>query len=361
MEIDAALVSHPRDIYYLSGIWVEDKVYDSPSLLLLGPGIKSWLGSWDAVSSAVVDERDAYSRGILSTMNPDNHRRLARLAQAAGQNHAGGLKHIGFQAEGGHKFILDCFLSGAGAGSLVSIDPVLQRQQLRKDADEIACIQNAINAASAAYRRAAEVIEPGVNELTVLGECIRAAIAHSGAPHYFGGDFRSGERGGPARDRCIESGELFIIDAQADVGGYWCDLSRVFAVGGSPTAQQESVHEHLARLLREVPKMVRPGKSCTEFWHELDARIRDHANLADHGLQHHGGHGIGLRAHEGPDINRDRDGRFDVGNVFTVEPGAYLPALRAGVRVEDNFLIADNGVRTLSTVPLDLITTNCIR
>lgn len=353
LGIDGALISHPRDIYYLTGLWVENAVFGFPSLLFLGPGRKSWLGTWQGEYDAVADERDTYPPGTLSTMNPDNHRRLARLAEAAGHSQSG-LRRVGFQVEGGPRLVLDSFLSAHASGTLMSIDPVLERQQLTKDPDEIACIRGAVAAAVAAYHTAAAIVAPGVNELDVLTECTRAAIKATGKPHYFGGDFRSGARGGPARNRPIETGELYIIDAQADVDGYWCDLSRVYCVGGAPTDLQRSVYEHIANVLRAVPQMVRPGASCTDFWHELDRRLREHPHLADTGLAHHGGHGIGLRAHEGPDINRDRHGVFEIGNVFTVEPGAYSPALNAGIRLEDNFLLTPTGAEVLSLLPLGL-------
>ncbi|MCB0004772.1 MAG: M24 family metallopeptidase, partial [Anaerolineae bacterium] len=43
------------------------------------------------------------------------------------------------------------------------------------------------------------------------------------------------------------------------------------------------------------------------------------------------------------------------GNVFTVEPGIYLPG-RGGVRIEDDVLVTVNGHRSLTTYPRDLIT-----
>ena len=97
------------------------------------------------------------------------------------------------------------------------------------------------------------------------------------------------------------------------------------------------------------------GRSCTEFWHELDRRIREHPHLAQSGLVHHGGHGVGTRVHEAPDLNRDRDDRFEVGNVFSCEPGGYSDELRQGIRVENTFLITENGVENLSEYPLNLV------
>jgi Xaa-Pro aminopeptidase len=187
----------------------------------------------------------------------------------------------------------------------------------------------------------------------VLEAVHRAATLRAGEPIHHGGDYRCGAFGGPARFRLIEAGELYIIDAQSTYRGYWSDLARTFAVA-EPTDLQASVYEHLAAILNDVPGQVRPGGSATALWHWLDARIREHPHLAGSGLIHHGGHGVGLRGHEAPDLNRDREGTFAVGNVFSCEPGAYSPALRAGIRLENTFLITETGVENLSPYPLAL-------
>lgn len=353
-NFDAALISHPRDIYYFTGLWVENKIFELPSLLLLSPGNPSWLATHVAEGPAAVDERESYPPGILSTMNPDNHRRLGRIVSSLGHKLRGKFSRVGFQTEGGNKHTLDAFVSACGAEA-APIDELVIDQQLRKDPDEIECIRLAQRANLAAYAVACQIIEPGISELEVLAECYRAAITTTGKPHFFNGDFRSGERGGPARDRRIEAGEIYIIDAWSEVDGYWSDLSRAWIVGGEPTKLQRSVYDHLAAVLHDVPRMVVAGSSARQFWKTLDARLREHPHLADRGLAHHGGHGVGLRAHEGPDINSDRDGLFEVGNTFTVEPGAYSAELRAGIRLENNFLLTETGVELLSDFPLDFL------
>lgn len=355
-NFDGALITHPRDVYYFTGIWVENKIFDFPSLLVLEPGGKSLLATWKPKEEpeGVVDDRVYYPAGMFSTMNPDNCRRLAAIVQDKAAAYQGKLKRVGFQAELGAKHVLDAFLGAAGVTQSAPIDDLLIDQQLRKDPDEIECIRRAEAAALAGYAKAVEIIEPGINELDVLSECAKAALRTTGRPHYFGGDFRSGERGGPARDRKIEKGEIYIIDAQADVDGYWADLSRGWVVGGEPTDLQQSVYDHVASVLKAAPDLVRPGLDCREFFRELDARLRQHPHLADIGLTHHGGHGIGLRAHEGPDIGPERPGVFEVGNVFTVEPGAYTPELNAGIRLENNFLLTESGVEVLSQFPLEI-------
>ena len=135
--------------------------------------------------------------------------------------------------------------------------------------------------------------------------------------------------------------------------GCWADLCRSFAVG-EPTEVQHSVFEHVKGFHDRVGEYLRPGKDGSECAVAMDAYIREHPQLADVGLIHHAGHNIGLRAHQMPDLNKERGGTLRVGNVVSVEPGAYIPEARAGVRLENMYLITEDGLENLSPYPMEL-------
>jgi Xaa-Pro dipeptidase len=328
-------------------------MYPYPNLLFLGPGQTSWLATGLADGEAWVHERLVYPINELATLNPDNHRRLCRLIEPPLRRTLG-LSRIGYQREALPHSVAQTIAGVASPQGWVAVDEILQDMQLRKDPDEVECIRRSVRATLAGYTRAQQVIRPGISELEVMTECQAAAQRFTGAVHFYNGDFRSGEPGGFARDRRIEAGELYIIDAWSDIDGYWCDMSRAWIVGEQPTDLQATVYEHVAGILKAVPQMAQRGRDTRDFWRELDARVREHPHLADLGLTHHGGHGVGLRVHEGPDLNRDRGGTFEVGNVFTCEPGAYSQELRRGVRLENVFHVAERGVEVLSEYPLSI-------
>jgi hypothetical protein len=52
-----------------------------------------------------------------------------------------------------------------------------------------------------------------------------------------------------------------------------------------------------------------------------------------------------------PDVNIERGGIFQVGNVVSIEPGSYIPEARAGVRLENMYLITESGPENLSQYP----------
>ena len=41
--------------------------------------------------------------------------------------------------------------------------------------------------------------------------------------------------------------------------------------------------------------------------------------------------------------------------MFAVEPGLYAPELRAGIRLENNYLVTETGVELLTDFPLELL------
>jgi Xaa-Pro aminopeptidase len=65
------------------------------------------------------------------------------------------------------------------------------------------------------------------------------------------------------------------------------------------------------------------------------------------GFFHGSGHGLGLELHEAPRVSANTDDVLMAGNVVTVEPGLYYPAIGA-VRLEDVALVTHNGARNLT-------------
>jgi len=78
---------------------------------------------------------------------------------------------------------------------------------------------------------------------------------------------------------------------------------------------------------------------------DVDIAARGVISSAGYGKEftHRVGHGIGIKAHESPYLNKGNTGtRLKPGMTFTSEPGVYLEG-RFGVRHEDIFLVKDEG------------------
>lgn len=241
-----------------------------------------------------------------------------------------------------------------GGDPAADLDPVLWEMRRIKDNDEIEMIRKAIDCTDAMYRRAKEIIRPGITELQVFNELHASAVLEAGeALTGLGNDYQCNSPGGPARAGMVAAaGELYILDLGPGYRGYYADNCRAFAVDGQPTEEQLKAWEAIVSVFDIVDEMVKPGASCKALYN----RCKDRLDEADPtgSFWHHLGHGIGLYPHEAPHLNPAWDDVFQEGEVFTVEPGLYYDGLNAGIRIEENYLVTEAGVEQLTKTPREL-------
>jgi Xaa-Pro aminopeptidase len=200
--------------------------------------------------------------------------------------------------------------------------------------------------------------------------------------------------------RTMREGELLLIDAGASFAHYSADVTRTFPVNGRFTPAQRDIYQIVLEAQDAFVRQIRPGASVRVasdsgaavvakgllrlgLIQSPDSTIDPPAGarcppggclqarlFALHG---YGGHGIGLEVHD-PAQYYEEEGRFGVGDVFTIEPGIYIspellrslpdtPKNRAllakirpavekyrgiGVRIEDDYALTDRGLEWLS-------------
>jgi Xaa-Pro aminopeptidase len=234
------------------------------------------------------------------------------------------------------------------------IDTVLWQMRRRKDADELALMRTAAKCADAMYRRAREIIRPGVLETDVFVELHSTATREANEPlsAYLGNDYACGAGGGPPRPgREARTGEIYIIDVGPAFRGYFSDACRAFAVDRRPTDAQMAAWTALAEALKIVERMAKPGVRCRDIFQA----VFDHLLKSPVGrFPHHLGHGVGLQPHEYPHLNPKWDDVLMEGDVFTAEPGLYGPSINGGIRLENIYLVTASGVENLIESPLEL-------
>ena len=246
---------------------------------------------------------------------------------------------------------LDALVPGRN-DALADVEADLWSLRRRKDPDELLMIQRAIDCTEAMYNRAREIIEPGITELVVYNQLHAAAVEIAGEPlTALGNDFQCCSPGGPPRDRIAEDGELFILDLGPAYRGYYADNCRTIAVNGRPTDQQQRAWQAIVDVLTMVEQTVKPGVSCGELFQRAQTMLDAFQPGA---FPHHLGHGFGLYPHEAPHLNSHWDDVFEEGDCFTAEPGLYTDALKAGIRLEQNYRVTVDGAERLTNFTLDL-------
>lgn len=166
----------------------------------------------------------------------------------------------------------------------------------------------------------------------------------------------SGERSalphGVASDRVIGSNEFVKLDFGALYRGYCSDITRTVAVGQVSDKHRE-IYDIVLEAQLHALEHIRPGMTGKQ----ADALARD--VIAKHGygdrFGHSLGHGLGMEVHEQPSLSVRSDIVLVPGMVVTVEPGIYIPGF-GGVRIEDDIVLTDDGIRILTSSTKQLIT-----
>jgi Xaa-Pro aminopeptidase len=224
-----------------------------------------------------------------------------------------------------------------------------------KDASEVAQIREAVEFAERAFAMFQSKLRPTDSEKE-LSDNMEWYIRREGGrcssfPTIVAAGDRSALPHAPPTSRTIVEAELLLVDWGASGRFYKSDLTRVLAPRNiSP--KLETVYGVVLQAQRRALAAVRPGTRARDVDAEARAVIEQagFGQFFGHGL----GHGLGLQVHEAPTIRQNSDAVLQVGMVFTVEPGIYLPGW-GGVRIEDDVLVTEDGCEVLTHVPKEPI------
>lgn len=279
-------------------------------------------------------------------------------------------------------------------------------QRRAKDPSEIALMRQAAEVSRLGHLAAWKHARSGMPERLLQVE-LEAEFFRNGAPRTaYGSIVGTGSNGAVLHfsptDRELRDGELVLIDAGAEMGGYASDVTRTFPVNGRFEGAERDLYQLVLDVQQTAIGNTRPGveykalhlAACEQMAAGLvdlgilrgdasDLVERDaHALFFPHGL----GHMLGLSTHDagGCLAGRTPSDRFGLkwlradlplqpGYVVTIEPGIYFikalltdPDRRTryrddvnwervdqlldfgGIRIEDDVLITEGPADVLS-------------
>ncbi len=255
---------------------------------------------------------------------------------------------------------------------IVEPSTILHELRWHKDEAELAAMQRAADISAEAFERAFAMRQPGLYEYEIEAE-LRGCFRRLGSerPAY-----EPIVASGPnactlhyvQNDRRMESGDLVLVDAGAESGGYASDVTRTFPVNGRFSPAQRRVYDAVLRAQIAAIAAVRPGSTLTEV-HKVAVRSLTES-MVELGLlegsvdelieredykryyMHGTSHWLGMDVH---DVGREWiDGApraLEPGCALTVEPGLYIRAddgaapaeyRGIGVRIEDDVVVTSN-------------------
>ncbi|HEX7809752.1 MAG TPA: Xaa-Pro peptidase family protein [Thermoanaerobaculia bacterium] len=137
--------------------------------------------------------------------------------------------------------------------------------------------------------------------------------------------------------------------------GYFFDLTRTFCVGEIPD-ELRRIHADVLEAFTKARDAMQPGMPassyqalvCDLFEAKGHPTLRSNPKTLS-GYVHSLGHGVGLDIHEKPSfqLHPSNHDLIETGDIVTIEPGLYFPDREIGVRIEDTFVVRENGVETL--------------
>ena len=227
-----------------------------------------------------------------------------------------------------------------------------------KSAGEIALIQKAVDASVDAHLEAMRMMRPGLFEYQVAA---RMQFVHADegcteeayAP-IVGAGFNSTVLHYDTLEAKIQGGDIVVLDVGCAQDGYAADITRTLPANGHFTPRQREIYEIVlgaqnAVIAAAKPGMVPTGRGPKSLFlvaleyidsHGKDREGHSLGQYLIHGVSHH----IGLNVHDAGNPSRP----LEPGMVFTIEPGVYIPEEKLGVRIEDDFLVTETGVKMLS-------------
>lgn len=232
--------------------------------------------------------------------------------------------------------------------ALTPLNGLVEKMREIKEEREVAALEAAADMISEILDEVISALKPGVTEKDVAWR-IKSLARDAGAE---GLSFPSIVASGPnsalphavPTNRKIQPREPIILDAGVRLNGYCSDITRTVFLG-EPDRFFKTIYRTVRQAQLAALRKIYP---LVESSH-VDAVARN--MIADAGFGayfgHGLGHGVGLATHEGPRLGPRNATLLQLGTVFTVEPGIYVPE-RGGVRLEEMVVLEPEGARILT-------------
>lgn len=239
--------------------------------------------------------------------------------------------------------------------------------------EEVKMIQKAATISIEGFERVLKSVKPGMMEYELEAELSYVFIKEGAVRHAFKPIVASGANACALHynsndGKCLE-GEMILMDFGVCYGNYNSDTTRCFPVSGQFSQRQKQVYLAVLNCLKEGSKLLQPGVLPADYEEQMAELVEKELvslgllNSIDiaaqnptkplykkyfmHGTAHH----IGLDVHDVGLYSRP----FEAGMVLTCEPGIYIPEEGIGCRLENDYLITEEGnINLTAAMPIEL-------
>ena len=240
---------------------------------------------------------------------------------------------------------------------VVDAKSIVEQARVIKSPEELKCMKAAIDVAEIAVNKMRDELKAGMTEDELWSILHKTNIEH-------GGEWiecrilSSGERTNPwmqeSSNKIIQSGEMVSFDTDM-VGpyGYCADISRAFVEGNKFSEEQRKLYLMAVEHINHNSRLIKPGLPFKEFTEKSWKLPEEYYGNRYSCMVH----GIGL-CDEWPMIRYptdggQREGYFEKNMTITVESYIGKAGGKEGVKLEQQYLIGENGLELMSHHPLE--------
>ncbi len=234
---------------------------------------------------------------------------------------------------------------------------ILEQARVIKSSDELLCMKAAIEVAEKGVSKMRSDLKPGMTE-DELWSILHKTNIENGGEWIECRILSSGERTNPwmqeSSNKVMQKGEIVAFDTDM-VGpyGYCADISRAFVVGNKFNDDQKNLYLMAMEQIDFNSRLIKDGVTFKEFteksWVLPEEYYPNRYSVMVHG--------IGLcdewPAIRYPTDGGERSGTFQKNMTITVESYIGKVGGKEGVKLEQQYLISENGLELMSHHPLE--------
>lgn len=149
----------------------------------------------------------------------------------------------------------------------------------------------------------------------------------------------------------LVEGSSLSFDYGSVLDGYCNDFGRSVWIG-EPPAEYLKVYDLVISAQEQARVAMKAGSITGEAANIVAREVIQESGYGPH-FFHRLGHGIGLDVHEPCYLSEGDNTTLEAGMTFTIEPSIFIPD-RFGARIEDVFVVTDQGAEPLNQYPRHL-------
>jgi Xaa-Pro dipeptidase len=240
---------------------------------------------------------------------------------------------------------------------VVDAKSILEQARVIKSPEELKCMKAAIEVAEIGVTKMRKELKAGITE-DELWSILHKTNIENGGEWIECRILSSGERTNPwmqeSSNKIIQQGEIVSFDTDM-VGpyGYCADISRTFVCGNIFNDNQKNLYSMAVNQINHNSSLIKDGTTFKEFIEKSWKLPKEYYGNRYSVMVH----GIGL-CDEWPSIRYPTDGG-DKGGIFqknmTITVESYIGKVggKEGVKLEQQYLVGQNGLELMSHHPLE--------